>query len=310
MFITEGEPTVTDVVLARDPYSQHDDKSRRPLEWFRSLIEVIPEVTIGPVEIDFSDAVMNACDPRHENFEPIRQFGCPYGFFRKPTEPPANEGPSLDPDTRLLTCVALSRLVHPTSIGFEYAARVREWVNGARQIIANVNHTLNPYAFVVRTNENWLNPSDVPAISRLAAAYMANRPPLRVTNALWRYENAARAYYIDLRWLELTIALEGLVHIHNEQPRVNSTRAFVKRLAGLGRLDPALAMSEEDLTAMYLERSYLAHGDLRVLHPLVQSLYDKLDTFTRAVLRKAVEDHEFGSIFADDGAIQAALPVA
>lgn len=312
-----GKPTVTDVVLARDPYGEQDDKSRREIVWFDSPIEIVPEVTIEPVETEFSRAIMDACEPRGEEYRPVRQWGSPYGFFRRPAKPPESEGLSLDPDSLLYVCIALSRLVHPTAIGFEYAARVRVWVNGARQIVPNSDIRTNPYAFVQHTKENWLNPSDVPAISRLARSYLDNRPPARVRTGLWHYESAAHSYYLDTRWLELTIALEGLVHIHDEKIAtgtgkerwVGSRECFVKRLSGLGKVDAALTMSEDDLRHIYGMRSLVAHGGLPGMDPATSALYEKLDDFVRAVLRKAVADPIFAAIFATHTSIQTALPL-
>lgn len=312
-----GEPTVTDVVLARDPYGEHDKNSRRPIVWFESPMEIIPEVTIEPVDSEFANAVMDACERRGENFQPYRQWGSPYGFFRRPTRKEESKGLSLDPDSLLYVCIALSRLVHPTAVGFEYASRIREWVNGARQIVPNTDNRTNPYSFVQHTNENWLNPSDVPAISRLAKSYLADRPPTRVRSALWHYDSAAHSYYLDTRWLELTIALEGLVHIHDEriptgkakQRWVGSTECFVKRLSGLGKIDSALSISEYDLTEIYDKRSLVAHGGFPGMDPATSALYEKLDTFVRAVLRKAVEDPTFAAVFSTHTSIQTALPI-
>jgi hypothetical protein len=312
-----GEPTVTDVVLARDPYGEHDEKSRRQIVWFDSPLTIVPEVTIEPVETEFSRAIMDACEPRGEEFRPVRQWGSPYGFFRRPTGAPANEGLSLDPDSLLYVCIALSRLVYPTAIGFEYAARTREWSNGARQIVPNSDNRTNPYAFVQHTNEKWLNPSDVPAMSRLARSYLDSPPPTRVKTGLWHYESAAHSYYLDTRWLELTIALEGLVHIHDEkiatergkQRWVGSTECFVKRLSGLGNIDATLRMSEDDLRKIYDMRSLVAHGGLPGMDPATSALYEKLDDFARAVLRKAVEEPTFAATFATQASIQTALPI-
>lgn len=315
MQVVVGSPTALDLVLAVSPYADHDQNSRKAIEVFTAPIEIVPEVSVEPVDHALAEAVMNACDPRGENFNPVRQFGCPYGFFRRPATSQAIEGLSLDPDRRLYTCIALSRLIHPTAIGFEYAARIRQWINGAREIVPFIDNTINPYAFVQHTNENWLNPSDIISLASLAQTYFTHKPPARVKNALWHYEYAARAYYVDNRWLELTIALESLIHVYNEEStrgtrRCGSTCRFVKRLAGLGALDPDLAVSEADLTAMYTERSRLAHGQaLGNLTPEVSALFEKLDTFVRLILRKAVREPSFASIFESASSLQRVLPL-
>jgi len=62
---------------------------------------------------------MDTCDPKTLGvMPPVRQFGHLYAFVR-------NE---------LAGVIGLSRLIHPTSIGFDYAARIGYESSGVKQI--------------------------------------------------------------------------------------------------------------------------------------------------------------------------------
>ena len=77
-------------------------------------------VSLEKLPKDLAKKVMDACEPRGRNFQPVRLFGHLYAFVRK--DPPAEPLYDWDSDNVLQKCVAISRLVRPTSIGFEYSA--------------------------------------------------------------------------------------------------------------------------------------------------------------------------------------------
>src|SRR5262245_52627242 len=121
---TETTPKYEDFVLVQTPYHEHNDHSSRPVKLFEDAYDLGQELRIGRLESDLAEAVFDACLPAGENFKPIRQVGCAYAIWRTPDTGPAAHGIQFDPDSRLHHCVALSRLVQPTSVGFEYAARI------------------------------------------------------------------------------------------------------------------------------------------------------------------------------------------
>jgi len=216
--------------------------------------------------------------------------------------------------------VTLSRLVHPTALGFHWAARQRTWADGSREIIpANYCYfRLNPRAFLADPKSNYLVPDDIPCISKLFAVCTTARLPSRLSSALWYLEVAFRHYYADLRWPLLVTALEALVHIWDEkvktgkrEGRPGTKRVFVGRLLILGLKFPALQIPEDDLNAFYEQRSNLVHGqsfpDLDVAR---RSLYDKLESYVRLVLRTAILDPAVQAVFATDAAIKAELPLS
>lgn len=172
-----------------------------------------------------AEAILDACSPRGENHEPYRQYGATYAFYKDFPANPHPYKPRFDPTLELQLALFLSRLVHPTSMGLERSVRIRWWANGKREMIAYDPWDQNPNAFVAYPNEDWLLPSDMPALSALLTAYYANKPPPRVARALWFYEAAFRQYYVDLKWAFLVMALEALVHIRKE--KLPSGKRFV-----------------------------------------------------------------------------------
>src|SRR5262249_24076185 len=130
-----------------------------------------------------------------------------------------------------------SRIVHPTAAGFTSAARILDRPGGSAQIIPASHSTLNPAAFVIAPNENWLIPADLPDLRDLLRALHADLLPRRLESALWHHEAAARHSFIDLRWPLLTTSLEALVRIKDERlPSgrfAGSTKVFVDRLLAI-----------------------------------------------------------------------------
>lgn len=309
-----GAGAVTDVVLMPTPY-QEATAASRPIEHFSGLLPIYGNVYIGSIDDSLAEAVMNACEPAGEAFRPVRQFGAAYSLWRRLAPPPPRKEYRPDSDNLLYACVALSRLVFPTTLGFVYAARVRTWPDGQRQIVAYSNNHLTRHAFVVEPHNDYLVPTDVPSIAALVNGYYTRKSGARVQAGLWYYEYVSRSFYTDLRWPLLVTGLEALFHIEDERHPPNgrhasTTKVFVDRLLGLGAMDAQFAVPEQDLLAMYRERSGPVHGRLfGQLTPDRQRLYRSMDSLLRAVLRKALLDSTFAAIFASDGSLAQALPL-
>jgi hypothetical protein len=306
--------TPVDIVLVSTPYFQAGDPPKRPLEYFNELFQLAEDCWIGLVDSDLSEAVVNAVHPPGENFDAIRQYGFPYAFIRNPAPIDPKNAYDFDPDARLLAAIALSRLVHPTFVGFHTAARILRLHGGDRQIVPYNQYHLNPYAFVVDPSAAWLIPSDVPAIRALFAAYLRQDAPNRIRAALWYFEVASRSYFLDVSWALLSTGLEALVRIRDERTvngaKVGSTRAFVERLSQIGRLDSSLYVSEADLRDIYELRSSIIHGFIpAVADPRSRSLFELKQSLLRGILRKALLDRSFAAIFASDDNLQRALPI-
>ena len=307
-------PTATDYVLVTDAYAHKDDKSTRPVVDFSPPCQIDGDLWIAQVDYAFCERILDACDPAGENFKPVRQFGCSYAFYRSNAPTESGQLFHYDPDSLLYQCVALSRIVHPTAVGFTSAARILDWPSGAPQIIPASHSTLNPAAFVIAPNENWLIPADLPELRALIHALHADLLPKRIESALWHHEAAARHSFIDLRWPLLTTCLEALVRIKDEKlPSgrfASSTQVFVDRLVAIGQLDATLAAPEAELREIYAQRSLLAHGlAYGSLDDASKALYRVQERLVRGIIRKALLDSTFRSIFLSDANIAKHLPL-
>ncbi len=126
----------------------------------------------------------------------------------------------------------LSRLIHPTTMGNRFAARV-SIVNGVvKQVMSYQPKGAMLDVFSPKVSEqDWLG---IPEAERLRSLmpWIITREllPRRVHNAYWHHEYAMRTYYVDHRWSFVCTALEALVHSN----RTGSTAQFVHRVGLLG----------------------------------------------------------------------------
>jgi hypothetical protein len=306
------EPRVTDYVLVVGAYDRKTENSTRPIIEFNPPRQIDKHVWIGQIPHAFCEAVLDACEPPGENFTLVRQVGCSYAFYR-----PNAPGSSFDSDHKLFHCVALSRIVHPTSVGFAAAARVREYASGVREIIPfgrGASTSLNPSAFVMTPGDDWLIPDDLLVLGQLLDSLHAAPVSRRLEAALFHHEAVARHYYIDFRWPLLTVCLEALARIKDEkQPSgrwAGSTRVFVDRLLAIGKLDETLAVGEAELAEMYDRRSLLLHGlACGDLGERDRALYMAQEKLARGILRKIFLEPDFRDVFASDERIASRLPL-
>lgn len=96
-------------------------------------------VRIECLEHDFSERLLDAAEPRGENWEATRQFGVVHAYVR--TAWKEGDGPSpdglydWDHDGRLYPCVQLSRLVRDNAVGTEYAIRLLRHRDGGERLV-------------------------------------------------------------------------------------------------------------------------------------------------------------------------------
>lgn len=311
-----AKPEITDFVLMADPYGNAGATHSRLLVKFRRARRIHNDLWIGPVNRNLTKAIMKACMLRGENFRPVLQFWCPYGFIRK-YAPTDSNNLQFDPDRILQQCVALSRLVHPTSIGYQFAARVIKRPGSRRKIVPFDPYTFNKRASVIDVNENWLNPDDILLLRKLITCFekLKDRLSNRIKTAMWYYEYLSKTHFMDIRWTLLITALESLIKIADEKNSntkkyVGSTKVFVDRLTALARFDSSLSVTRGDLGKIYNERSNLVHGlGVASLDPVKRALYRKAETLIRNILQKAILDATFASIFDSDASIKRNLPL-
>jgi hypothetical protein len=308
--------SLTDVVLVRNQLDKASQDRLQRTTLIKKPMDLGDDLWIGCLDSDLRDQILKACQSPGLNYALSRAWGVMYALYR--TNPPEDSASQYgwDPDGRLSLAIRLSRLVHPTSIDYEYTARVIDRT-GEQRIIAP-SHIVGwgTTAYVLDTASNWLTTSDVAELRTLLASHHHDSLSERVKSALFYYEYAALTYFTDLRWVAITTACESLIHIDGERdPKdsrryAGSTRVFVSRMSHLTGLVLPEPVSDHDLTDMYRQRSALAHGqDFTGFTPEKRRLYGLHENSLRCILKRAVLDPAFAAMFRDDAAIQAAMPI-
>jgi hypothetical protein len=275
----------------------------------RGRIDFSDDLWVGKLDEGIVEAVFDRCEPPGWMTKKApRLFGQLYAFVREPApaEPP-NEY-AWDSDERLQTLVALSRLVHPTSISFRYAARVFLGSGGTiRGVLPGPVTGHGSDAWIAKENHrDYLTDGDLLVLRQVTISLQIDLLPPRVWRALWYHEYAARTLDIGVRWTFVSTALEALVHTDRER----STRQFTQRVPQLARELGGCEFSEVDAKAAYHWRSSLSHGQgLAALSKETQDTYERMETVLRRALKRCIQEGEIAAIFSDDQTIRDRWPL-
>lgn len=319
---------VIDVLLIQ----AHDDERDSDQEETREVLSLMSErvalTSDNSISVGWDSAfpdrseIVDCCMPSwnwsgKRGFHPVRQFATHFALI--------NEGPAKpdeynwDPDQRLQEFVALSRVVHPSSIGFSYCARLKATGGSGWNIIPASNpsyaYTNNPRTF--------LRLSELRVAATLAEKWRMQKQRFemangRIANALWWREKAAQEYYLEARWPLLITAIECLIKLWRKKPRMGSTKNFVHGMRMLAKR-VGKPYSQREAKKAYAIRSTFAHGGrwpvnfpklatIRKRGPeTVQNdhrrverqwqLYEKTEAVLDGAIRLAIENDQFGGIF-------------
>ncbi|MBN1867561.1 hypothetical protein JW916_09740 [Candidatus Sumerlaeota bacterium] len=264
-------------------------------------------VSIAPILPPVADYVLNLCLPHGLSPAPVRQFDALYAFTRDAD--PEDSGLTWDPGKHLLNAIVLSRLAHPTSIGFGYSARLFLRADGEdiEESIPGPIHGFGAHAFVSNPENyrNWLTREDALLTRRLADAFyeFKDTRPERVNRALWIHEDAARTELLNRRWVLIVSGLESLINVNDG--RVGAQ--FCGRTARLAERF-GISWSPEDAQRAWKLRSKLAHGQsITDSQAMEIGLYSRMEEVLRVALRESLLNPDFGSVFADDARIREEL---
>ena len=273
-------------------------------------IDLSDRVWIGPLDGETAKLVIETCEPKVFGMpEPVIQFAQLYCFVRElPTDSNVYHW---DDDNELSAIVGLSRLVHPTTVGFEYAARLAQGPDGVKEIFPGEMAGVSKQAFLSPNRiRNWLTTDEV-IIMRELVPILRQMLPRRVHNALWHHEYAARTYYLDYRWTLVCTGLEALLHTD----RFANTLQFTVRVPLLAS-EFGITISETEARDAYDLRSQLAHGASFLATATMPAptsvqlrLYDRLEDTLRAAVLRGMRDSSFGDIFRDDAEIRKRWPL-
>jgi hypothetical protein len=267
------------------------------------------QIWIERLDGNVAKTIALACNPANYNIPIIEQEGHLYAFVRKSRLPGLfNDFGGIE---ELGGVVSLSRLVHPTTTGFRYAARV-SLVNGeVRRVLAQQPRGVSIDVFWSEgTHRNWMTVEDARRLKALMP-YIFDRRPLskRIHNAYWHHEYAVRTFYVDHRWVLIFTGLDALVNIDPFQGK----KKFVSRVKKIADT-VGISLSNSELERAYDLRSNLVHGQHFLYdfgQPLSKAeveLYDKIEETLRRTLLKTFEDASFASNFIDETSIGAFLP--
>jgi hypothetical protein len=271
----------------------------------KNRVQAVAGLWIEPLNGPLAKAVMDTCEPKTLGVPiPVRQYAQMYAYVRE-LEPNADVV-RWDEDHRLSSLVAMSRLVHPTTVGFRYAGRVRQDGKHLSIVPADIRGISVDTYLSPAHQRDWLTLSEAKlAVEIDAASEPLTQPsfPRRVSRALWYFDYAQRTYYADLRWTMVATALEALIHTGKS----GNTKHFKNRLPAIAVDVGAPPITTEEAETAYDFRSRLSHGD-GFLHDMPQadiSLYEKLEDTLRLTILKTFREPDFAKIFLDEATIAA-----
>lgn len=266
-------------------------------------------VSIAPIQPKVADYVLNLCSPHGFKTKPKQMFHVLYAFVREADAD--DSGLKWDPGDYIQTAIALSRIAHPTSIGFEDAARLFMTADrtDVHEAVPGPIKGFGAHAFVTddpKNWRNWLTKNDAILTGRLMGAYYRSKGVCpRIERALWFHEYTARTCHLDLRWVLVVTGLEALINVDKQQAK----QQFRTRTVGLANRY-GVPWTDEDANKAYALRSEVAHGQ-NVADSGVEGhdLYRRMEEVLRTVIREALLDTDFGLIFTDEKHIKAEWPL-
>lgn len=305
--------TTFDVVLHT---SEDSFRSNSQQEWISSppvkeRVVLAPGLWLGQLPSDLARTLMDTCDPTLLGVEGQAKFAQCYCYIRELPDTAELRRHCWDQDHRLLTCVGLSRLIHPTTVGFRYAARIRhDNTPESVKIVPAEIRGISIDGFVSPNRKRkWLTKSDAGQLAELvtkAEPLLTPSFPMRISRALWYFDYAQRTCYDDLRWTLVATALESLVHTG----KGGSTKHFTNRVPALATEVGAKPLTADEAGLAWNFRSRLSHGDgfLFAMPNADIALYDKLEETLRLAILKAFLEPAFANVFTNDGEIAKRWP--
>jgi len=296
------------VILHIRPGPPSPDPASTPQIATDGRFELSTDIWIERLDKEFAIKVQAACEPANHLIDNHVWDRHLYAFIRRI---PPNESPRHGDLNELHTIIALSRLIHPTSVGERYCARIMTSVGLDLPIQAISLMGICPDIFIGDNSCDWLSPADGLELRKLVPWIPASKAMhKRVHRAFWNHEQAMRTYYLDMRWNLVVSGLEALVTVEDHHVR----KQFVRRVTQLAE-DCGMSFNEDELHDAYTLRSQLAHAQafLYDLHNVLppgehKPLYDKLESLLRAVVRRCLLDEAFGQHFASASAVAARFP--
>lgn len=313
MYTVDSETeSKVDIMLAVGDTSDVSDDVVPDARHFEEKIALTESVAIGPIESSLREAILDAREARGLNcFAGYRQYGALYGLIR--ADPPRGAvREACDPDHELSRVAAILRLARPHAMSMGDAARVITQTDGRQEICPSRVEGPGSQAFVITPADRWIRDQDVELATRLLSALGSRKLPSRIRWAMVAHELLHWQFHVEVRWLLLCTALEGLVHTDDRSSGIvmQNREQFVVRLGKLQEFVPDISWTESELDATYDHRNETMHGaDIRSLwisEPF-PPLYKKAESGLRAIVRGAILKPGVTEIFESDASIRTTL---
>lgn len=309
-----GEPLhAFDVLLVPAsglPVADEERQAHPPVR--RPSVRLADGLNIGVFDGDFAELVMNACEFRgHFYFTTANRPGGRYAYvLDQPVTAAFTSG--WDPDELIRLAVALSRYVRDNADSGQYAARVTEYSGGEVRIMPYDCTELRHVYRMGEEERDWLDEREAEELAELISAFRAiGELPERVGQAFWKVEHTAWERYLDVVQPAMVSALEGLLSTSREQ----LTRQFVTRVPLVAVELGIAGVSKTFCRRMYDARSQGVHGrGIDLFQPGARRSdavrqVALLQAVLRAIVRRAIEDPVFRSVFDDDANVRQRWPV-
>ncbi len=266
------------------------------------------DIWVERLDQQLAKNVQRACEPANYNVATVSQDRHIYAFVRKVPEFETRNYQGLE---ELLGVIGLSRVVHPTSVGTRYCARVFGPPTKDYAIQAIQYRGVSPDVFVEEGERDWLSVKNAEELLSLMP-WISNKPMHeRVHRAYWNHDYALHSYYLDARWVLVVSGLEALINV-DEDKNALQFRVRVGALANELKVD----LSDSELRIAWKLRSKLAHAKKFLFglgNVLPQSdhkkLYGKLELLLRMILRRCLVDETFCNRFRNNGTVKKNWPV-
>ncbi len=278
--------------------SEEDVEEPRP---FRGVINIGECVQVGQLSEETFQAILKGCiapgvnmekehvNKREQIYSFIDIFPC---FFKR-------EG-----DKRLIQCMALSRLVFPTSLSTDFYCYIE--TEGARQNIYPRNSGLGTNAFCGE-NRDFLTNKEMEDLKIVCESYWKLPLTGRLGNALWYHEYLSYLQHSSVRCSLAVTGLESLIHTCKGYSR----KQFVDRIQQLSQAVGSGNLPEKDAEEMYEMRCGIVHGNsMGGVGEKKLPLLNKMEEVLRLSLRKSIIDPDFAAIFQNGESIQRQWPVS
>jgi hypothetical protein len=299
----EHEP-LTDAVVVPRSLNTPNDVGR-----LDGVFQLADDLEVIPADRTPTDLIINACDPpgQHEGLR-IDLRGSPLYVLAR-HDAPRKPLYHWDPDGRLQLCIALSRLVRPTSISLRYAARILGRPLSERyKVIPGPVRGFGASAWTTTPEHDWLTAEDFGVLRELLAAWASEPlpPKSRLRQAMWWFDYAASTEFVDIRIPFTSTALERLLTTRSDRSTLHFKHR-VPQLAARLRLPP---IKPADAGRMWSLRSAIVHGGKHGgLDEQDFALYRQMEDVLREAIRQSIIDKAVRADLLTQESVDAAFPV-